>query len=68
MGDGVMYMWLAFDILCDVIYLMDVMLVQPRLCNEGCSGQNLKVGLDSDMRHSKKMLWTLSLLLTLDSF
>ena len=67
-GDGVIYVWLAFDILCDLIYLMDAMLVQPRLCNEGCSGLNLKVGLVMCVAVLKKILWILPSLLTLSGF
>ena len=43
--DGVFFMWLALDIFCDIIYVIDAMAVQPRLCNEGCAGLNTKVGL-----------------------
>lgn len=42
--NGVFFMWLALDIFCDIIYVMDVLGVQPRLCNEGCTGLDTKVG------------------------
>ena len=43
--DGVFFMWIALDIICDIIYVIDAIAVQPRLCNEGCAGMNMKVGL-----------------------
>ena len=44
-GNGVFFMWLSLDIFCDIIYVTDAIAVQPRLCNEGCAGLNVKVGL-----------------------
>ena len=42
-GHGIFFTWLALDIVADIIYLIDALVVRPRLCNEGCAGQNTKV-------------------------
>ena len=42
-GGSVLYVWLTLDIIADLYYLTDAIAVQPRLCNEGCYGADLKV-------------------------